>query len=116
MTRAPLGLAAIICCCAASANATCDSSAPMPTTAEGLRAAYTEAARCRDLFAKRMADIEQRSSPGSWHALPLSAAAPIAATPYVPPTVLPNGKTCFVGPRGGTYTITASGKKNYGGC
>lgn len=23
---------------------------------------------------------------------------------------------CFVGPRGGTYTITASGKKNYKGC
>ncbi len=28
----------------------------------------------------------------------------------------PNGKTCFVGPRGGTYTITKSGNKNYGGC
>jgi len=27
---------------------------------------------------------------------------------------LPPG--CFVGPRGGTYTITKSGKKNYGGC
>jgi hypothetical protein len=27
---------------------------------------------------------------------------------------LPPG--CFVGPRGGTYTITASGRKNYGGC
>jgi hypothetical protein len=26
------------------------------------------------------------------------------------------GQTCFVGPRGGTYTITRSGKKNYGGC
>ena len=24
--------------------------------------------------------------------------------------------TCFVGPRGGTYTLTASGRKNYGGC
>jgi hypothetical protein len=23
---------------------------------------------------------------------------------------------CFVGPRGGTYTITASGRKNYNGC
>lgn len=23
---------------------------------------------------------------------------------------------CYVGPRGGTYTITASGNKNYGGC
>jgi len=26
------------------------------------------------------------------------------------------GATCHVGPRGGTYTITRSGKKNYGGC
>ncbi|MEM1356457.1 MAG: excalibur calcium-binding domain-containing protein [Planctomycetota bacterium] len=24
--------------------------------------------------------------------------------------------TCYVGPRGGTYTITASGRKNYSGC
>jgi hypothetical protein len=24
--------------------------------------------------------------------------------------------TCYVGPRGGTYTITKSGKKNYSGC
>ncbi len=24
--------------------------------------------------------------------------------------------TCHVGPRGGTYTITRSGRKNYGGC
>lgn len=24
--------------------------------------------------------------------------------------------TCFTGPRGGTYTITKSGRKNYGGC
>lgn len=26
------------------------------------------------------------------------------------------GATCYTGPRGGTYTITASGRKNYGGC
>jgi hypothetical protein len=26
------------------------------------------------------------------------------------------GQTCFTGPRGGTYTITASGRKNYSGC
>ena len=29
---------------------------------------------------------------------------------------VPARPTCFTGPRGGTYTITASGKKNYGGC
>lgn len=27
-----------------------------------------------------------------------------------------SGRTCYVGPRGGTYTITASGRKNYNGC
>ncbi|WP_183035973.1 YHYH domain-containing protein [Cupriavidus sp. UME77] len=27
-----------------------------------------------------------------------------------------SGQTCYTGPRGGTYTITASGRKNYGGC
>ena len=26
------------------------------------------------------------------------------------------GATCYTGPRGGTYTITASGRKNCGGC
>lgn len=25
-------------------------------------------------------------------------------------------KTCYTGPRGGTYTLTANGNKNYGGC
>ncbi|WP_157269013.1 YHYH domain-containing protein [Azohydromonas aeria] len=28
----------------------------------------------------------------------------------------PGAPTCHVGPRGGTYTITASGRKNYAGC
>ncbi len=28
----------------------------------------------------------------------------------------PGGQTCFTGPRGGTYTITPSGRKNYNGC
>lgn len=26
------------------------------------------------------------------------------------------GLTCYTGPRGGTYTLTASGNKNYSGC
>ena len=37
---------------------------------------------------------------------------PAASTP-VPSPARP---TCYTGPRGGTYTITKSGKKNYGGC
>jgi hypothetical protein len=28
----------------------------------------------------------------------------------------PGQPICHVGPRGGTYTITASGRKNYAGC
>ncbi|MBY4898292.1 YHYH domain-containing protein [Cupriavidus sp. AU9028] len=32
------------------------------------------------------------------------------------PTPTTSGPTCYTGPRGGTYTITASGRKNYGGC
>ncbi|WP_238446614.1 YHYH domain-containing protein [Azohydromonas australica] len=28
----------------------------------------------------------------------------------------PGSPTCHVGPRGGTYTITSSGRKNYAGC
>lgn len=27
-----------------------------------------------------------------------------------------SGTTCYTGPRGGTYTITGSGRKNYSGC
>jgi hypothetical protein len=27
-----------------------------------------------------------------------------------------SGPTCYTGPRGGTYTITPSGRKNYKGC
>lgn len=45
-----------------------------------------------------------------------------AVTPSKPPATpvssftTSGGKTCYVGPRGGTYTITASGRKNYSGC
>jgi hypothetical protein len=57
--------------------------------------------------------------------------APAVAAPSTPPKqeppkqavagvapagVAPARLTCYTGPRGGTYTITASGKKNYGGC
>ena len=37
-------------------------------------------------------------------------------TTQVQPSKMPTPPQCFVGPRGGTYTITASGRKNYGGC
>jgi hypothetical protein len=35
---------------------------------------------------------------------------------FAPRAGTPAGQTCYTGPRGGTYTITASGRKNYGGC
>jgi len=45
---------------------------------------------------------------------------PAAPSRYAPATSATTrsseGPTCYVGPRGGTYTITASGRKNYGGC
>ena len=45
---------------------------------------------------------------------PRSAMPSTAATSGSNYTV--GGRTCYVGPRGGTYTITASGRKNYSGC
>lgn len=40
-----------------------------------------------------------------------AAAAPRQAAP-----AQSGGPTCYTGPRGGTYTITKSGRKNYAGC
>jgi hypothetical protein len=48
------------------------------------------------------------------HATSQGAATPQARSERTAPQ--PGGPTCHVGPRGGTYTITKSGKKNYGGC
>ena len=46
----------------------------------------------------------------------LKASYPSPAQAAVTPAHTPNMPTCYVGPRGGTYTITASGTKNYKGC
>ena len=35
---------------------------------------------------------------------------------YRPAPVRTSSPRCYTGPRGGTYTITASGRKNYSGC
>ena len=42
----------------------------------------------------------------------------LSPAPLGPSTtvVRPGMPTCYIGPRGGTYTITASGNKNYKGC
>ncbi|WP_423213590.1 YHYH domain-containing protein [Rivibacter subsaxonicus] len=44
------------------------------------------------------------------------AASQVTAQPRADQVQTVNGQQCFVGPRGGTYTITASGRKNYSGC
>lgn len=57
--------------------------------------------------------------PQSAYAPPTRTTSPSAAQFAPAPNTSytsPSGKTCYVGPRGGTYTITKSGKKNYGGC
>jgi hypothetical protein len=38
------------------------------------------------------------------------------AARFAPAANEPAKPTCHVGPRGGTYTITPSGRKNYAGC
>lgn len=56
--------------------------------------------------------VEAASTGADTH-LPAPAAAPSAATGS--PATFPSS-TCYVGPRGGTYTLTASGNRNYSGC
>lgn len=56
-------------------------------------------------------------SPQVQRAVP--ASKPRAASNEQAATAAPamrTGPTCYTGPRGGTYTITATGRKNYGGC
>jgi hypothetical protein len=47
---------------------------------------------------------------------PQATATPRAAKATSPEAPRPPVPTCHVGPRGGTYTITSTGRKNYGGC
>lgn len=46
--------------------------------------------------------------PAQVEAAPAQAASSVMRSPAAP--------TCYTGPRGGTYTLTKSGKKNYNGC
>lgn len=50
-------------------------------------------------------------APDAYRTPPSRATNALAA-----PRTTGSGQTCYTGPRGGTYTITASGRKNYGGC
>lgn len=68
----------------------------------------------------RAATGQSRGSASARSAQPQALmASPTVRTPSVQsaaPSFGAGGSTCYVGPRGGTYTITKSGKKNYGGC
>jgi hypothetical protein len=54
---------------------------------------------------------------GDYHCHRAPAAKP-AQKPVEPSNATgnPSGPTCYTGPRGGTYMITPSGRKNYSGC
>ena len=54
------------------------------------------------------------AAPQTAYAAPRSVSAPAGVTSPTPRAS--GGQTCYTGPRGGTYTITASGRKNYSGC
>lgn len=93
-----------------------------------LRASRAEAVRMRDDLNRRIAEIDRQLAKHDGHGREPSTVnsfadlpAPGAGYAAPPPLSRPRshsvgGQTCFVGPRGGTYTITKSGKKNYGGC
>ena len=71
---------------------------------------------------------DRRSGGYHSHRSPAAAPAPKPVTPppsravaatktsKAPAPVAAGGPKCYVGPRGGTYTITKSGRKNYSGC
>lgn len=63
---------------------------------------------------KAATGVARQSPAPQTFAGPASTRSISPSTSRAAPTT--SGQTCFVGPRGGTYTITASGKKNYGGC
>lgn len=72
----------------------------------------------------RVADQRPLDRSGSERAVPAPApsylASPVTAAPAAPTRSsgynAAGSGTSHVGPLGGTYTITKSGKKNYGGC
>lgn len=89
----------------------CDAMEPATKRLECLRAASGvsagRAGASRSATAPQSIYSPATTAPRS--AMPSTAA--ISGSSY---TV--GGRTCYVGPRGGTYTITASGRKNYSGC
>lgn len=68
----------------------------------------------------RAANGQNRGSAMAHRAQPQALmASPTVRTPSArsaAPSFGSGGRTCYVGPRGGTYTITKSSRKNYDGC
>ena len=58
----------------------------------------------------------QQSNPALPISLPVAARLASPIPDRSPALATPQRPVCHTGPRGGTYTITASGRKNYGGC
>lgn len=90
----------------------CDSDAPLPTSGRELRSERIELQRRLAQVEQRLAALEGTGRAPSSTAPATRLAAPGAERPTQ--RDLPPG--CYVGPRGGTYTITKSGRKNYSGC
>jgi TolA-binding protein len=64
-----------------------------------------------DRLNKEIRELELRISELEWQVEDAERKERAAAT-----SSSPSSSGCFTGPRGGRYTITPSGKKNYGGC
>jgi hypothetical protein len=77
----------------------CNQMAPSSKRLECLKAAAGAASQPRVPQPLAATESQQSAMPSTARAAPTSSS-----------------QTCFVGPRGGTYTITRSGNKNYGGC
>lgn len=80
-----------------------------------LRAVREQDAICAD--SARMGGANSRADADAAYVAP-DMAQPLYAAPKRArrSSSSSSSSTCYVGPRGGTYTITRSGKKNYGGC
>ncbi|MCL4182824.1 MAG: hypothetical protein KJ011_05195 [Burkholderiaceae bacterium] len=96
------------------AASACDSDAPLPTTGRELRSERVELQRRLALVEQRLAALEGAASSRSPATTAPTANFVAPRTTAPAQRELPPG--CYVGPRGGTYTITKSGRKNYGGC
>lgn len=103
----------------APAIAACAIAAPTLAVAE-TPSILLEACNAMEPAAKRLECLRAANQvPRQDAAKPAAAPRSTLSQPlpaYSAPRTTSSGQTCFVGPRGGTYTITKSGKKNYGGC